>query len=154
MPARIKPSLTPYEALRPAQPDPMKDISVGCAGLSTTGSASGVAADQRQPDRKLAVRNLRSVVSTTTSLLRFAASMTNRALIPYTVTARFIDCHTIPVSMTQLSCAHCHEHRQSKMVGKHSEVTGCVWDNQACFNCHQIGTDSRPSPLGAVRHKV
>ncbi|MCA9292908.1 MAG: hypothetical protein KDA20_03750 [Phycisphaerales bacterium] len=48
------------------------------------------------------------------------------------------DCHTVPGS-SAFSCIDCHEHRQSRMDDKHSDVNGYVWQSQACYSCHPNG---------------
>ena len=49
------------------------------------------------------------------------------------------DCHTNPSSYVQFSCLTCHEHSQSKMNNKHEEVSGYVYQSNACLSCHPNG---------------
>lgn len=48
-------------------------------------------------------------------------------------------CHTNPNNFQVFDCTNCHEHRQSRMDEKHREVSGYVYNSQACFNCHPRG---------------
>ncbi len=49
------------------------------------------------------------------------------------------DCHIMPAPA--FSCIDCHEHRQSKMDDKHSDVGGYVWASSFCLDCHPDGRD-------------
>jgi hypothetical protein len=49
------------------------------------------------------------------------------------------ECHKTPDNFSQFSCTHCHEHRQSSMDNEHDDVTGYVYEDQACYACHPRG---------------
>ena len=51
------------------------------------------------------------------------------------------DCHLDPNNLMTFSCTHCHEHNQSEMDDKHSEVGGYVWSSPACYTCHPNGKE-------------
>jgi hypothetical protein len=51
------------------------------------------------------------------------------------------DCHTTPGDFQSFSCLGCHEHSQSRMDDKHSDVAGYVYESSACLNCHPTGRD-------------
>jgi len=48
-------------------------------------------------------------------------------------------CHENPSTFTQFTCFNCHEHSQSNTDPRHREVSGYVYDSQACYSCHQDG---------------
>ena len=37
------------------------------------------------------------------------------------------------------TCLNCHEHSRSEMDDNHNEVSGYVYDSQACLSCHPNG---------------
>jgi hypothetical protein len=47
-------------------------------------------------------------------------------------------CH-LNNDLSDFSCTHCHEHRQSEMADQHDEVSGYVWESHACLQCHPSG---------------
>jgi len=49
------------------------------------------------------------------------------------------DCHPNQQDHRVFSCLGCHEHEQSRMNDKHSEVGGYVYDSNACYTCHPRG---------------
>jgi len=49
-------------------------------------------------------------------------------------------CH-LNNDLTDFSCTHCHEHRQSAMNSEHDDVSGYVWQSHACLNCHPDGSE-------------
>lgn len=51
------------------------------------------------------------------------------------------DCHIDPNNTQIFECVLCHDHNQQKMDDKHSEVSGYVWDSQACLSCHPNGKE-------------
>jgi hypothetical protein len=52
------------------------------------------------------------------------------------------DCHTAaPSDFTVFSCLNCHEHRQSEMDDEHDEVSGYVYESNACLSCHPNGDE-------------
>jgi hypothetical protein len=51
------------------------------------------------------------------------------------------DCHTVPNNFVMFSCIDCHDHRQSEMDDRHSDVNGYVWTTSACISCHPTGTE-------------
>ncbi|MGB9663674.1 MAG: hypothetical protein ACPL25_01975 [Ignavibacteria bacterium] len=50
-------------------------------------------------------------------------------------------CHTNPSNFAVFSCITCHEHNKTKMDNKHKNVSGYVYNSQACYNCHPNGDD-------------
>ncbi len=48
-------------------------------------------------------------------------------------------CHTVPSDYRSYTCLTCHEHRQSEMDPKHSEVQGYVYQSSECLRCHPAG---------------
>lgn len=47
------------------------------------------------------------------------------------------DCHTTPSDYKQFSCVACHEHNQTEMNAKHTEVAGYLYLSSECYRCHQ-----------------
>ncbi|MFT5198463.1 MAG: hypothetical protein ACI87O_001120 [Planctomycetota bacterium] len=50
------------------------------------------------------------------------------------------ECH-LSLGSNDISCTHCHEHRQSEADAEHDGVSGYVWLTSACYNCHPNGQD-------------
>ncbi len=50
------------------------------------------------------------------------------------------DCHISPGNFRVFSCFTCHEHDQARTNDKHREVSGYVYESNACYNCHPRGT--------------
>ncbi|RMF57129.1 MAG: hypothetical protein D6748_11805, partial [Calditrichaeota bacterium] len=51
-----------------------------------------------------------------------------------------MDCHTSPGSFQVFSCFEgCHEHNKNRMDDKHREVSGYVYESNACYSCHPSG---------------
>jgi hypothetical protein len=50
------------------------------------------------------------------------------------------DCHTNPSSFKDFECINCHEHKQTDMDAKHSQVQFYDYVSTACYNCHPRGT--------------
>ncbi len=63
------------------------------------------------------------------------------------------DCHTNQSDYSVFSCITCHEHSQSKMDDKHKDVSGYVYDSNACYDCHPNGKEDGgvPNPLHIKR---
>lgn len=57
------------------------------------------------------------------------------------------DCHFNQSNYAQFSCIACHEHNQTDMDDKHSDVTGYQYTSSACLACHPDG-----SATGAFNH--
>lgn len=53
------------------------------------------------------------------------------------------ECHTNPSSYASFSCIDCHEHSQSEMNGEHDDVSGYIWESNACLNCHPNGEEDK-----------
>ncbi len=49
------------------------------------------------------------------------------------------DCHTAPNNYAVFSCVVCHEHNQSEMDDKHSDVNDYRYESNACLSCHPTG---------------
>ena len=49
------------------------------------------------------------------------------------------DCHTVSTNFSSFSCVTCHEHNQTEMNDKHSEVNGYSYNSISCFDCHPTG---------------
>ena len=49
------------------------------------------------------------------------------------------DCHKTATNYSQFSCIDCHEHNQSDMQSKHSDVANYTWTSAACYSCHPKG---------------
>lgn len=49
------------------------------------------------------------------------------------------DCHTNPNNYAVFSCIDCHEHNQADMADEHDDVSGYVWNSNACLECHPNG---------------
>jgi hypothetical protein len=56
-------------------------------------------------------------------------------------------CHTNPNNFAVFSCITCHEHNKTKMDNEHRNVSGYVYNSQACYNCHPNGTQLRMNNL-------
>ena len=55
------------------------------------------------------------------------------------------DCHPVPANFSIFTCIDCHEHNQPDMDDDHDEVTGYVYESNACYACHPDGgEDSLP----------
>lgn len=50
------------------------------------------------------------------------------------------ECHTTVGNYGLFSCTDCHDHNQSDMDSKHSEVGGYLFNSNACFECHPQGS--------------
>ncbi len=49
-------------------------------------------------------------------------------------------CHYVPGNYSVFSCFfNCHEHSQSRMDSEHREVSGYLYDSNACYQCHRNG---------------
>lgn len=48
-------------------------------------------------------------------------------------------CHEVANNFTQFTCFNCHEHRQSEADAEHKDISGYVYDSQACLSCHSSG---------------
>ncbi|NND70388.1 MAG: hypothetical protein HKN43_02310 [Rhodothermales bacterium] len=51
------------------------------------------------------------------------------------------DCHPEPSAFQVFTCMTCHEHRQSEMDDKHSEVNGYSYLSTLCLSCHPDGNN-------------
>ena len=51
-------------------------------------------------------------------------------------------CH-LNNELSDFSCTHCHEHRQSAMDSEHDGESGYVWESHACLGCHPDGSQFR-----------
>jgi hypothetical protein len=49
------------------------------------------------------------------------------------------NCHTNPNDYAIFSCITCHEHNQTEMNAKHSEVQNYAYDSNLCYTCHPTG---------------
>ncbi len=49
------------------------------------------------------------------------------------------DCHQNPANYQVFTCISCHDHNQTSMDNKHSDVTGYSYNSAACFQCHPTG---------------
>ena len=49
------------------------------------------------------------------------------------------DCHTNPGSLVTFSCIDCHEHDKPQSDEEHTEVSGYLYESNACFSCHPTG---------------
>jgi hypothetical protein len=49
------------------------------------------------------------------------------------------DCHPDMQDHGIFDCLGCHAHEQSRMIDKHDEVGGFVYESNACYACHQRG---------------
>jgi len=54
-----------------------------------------------------------------------------------------LTCHNDPADFGVFSCTDCHEHRQSSMDGKHSDVDGYIYESKACYGCHPNGNSDQ-----------
>ncbi|MEW6410934.1 MAG: hypothetical protein AB1483_00515 [Candidatus Zixiibacteriota bacterium] len=50
------------------------------------------------------------------------------------------ECHTIPTDFSSFDCTNCHEHNQTDMDAKHTEVTNYQYLSSACYSCHPTGS--------------
>jgi len=50
------------------------------------------------------------------------------------------ECHTVASDYSIFSCIDCHEHNKPEMDSKHSEVSGYVYESNACLDCHPDGS--------------
>jgi hypothetical protein len=52
------------------------------------------------------------------------------------------ECHTTPNDFSTFSCIQCHEHsNQSDVNNDHDEVSGYIYESNACYACHPDGDD-------------
>lgn len=51
------------------------------------------------------------------------------------------ECHTVSTSFAVFDCTNCHEHRQSEMDDKHSDVNNYEFSSSACYTCHPNGRE-------------
>lgn len=53
-----------------------------------------------------------------------------------------VDCHTTAGDFTMFSCIDCHEHDDQNQVDEdHEDVSGYIYESNACFACHPNGED-------------
>ncbi|MBK9386384.1 MAG: hypothetical protein IPN34_16350 [Planctomycetes bacterium] len=57
-------------------------------------------------------------------------------------------CHTNAANFQVFDCTNCHAHRRSEMDDEHREVSGYVYQSQACYNCHPNGRESGGAERG------
>ena len=50
------------------------------------------------------------------------------------------DCH-VSSNFREFSCLTCHPHDKTRMDNQHQDVTGYVYESQACYACHPQGTE-------------
>ncbi len=50
------------------------------------------------------------------------------------------ECHPNPENYAEFTCIACHEHNQADMDEEHSDISGYVYNNQACLECHPDGS--------------
>ncbi|MDD8017474.1 MAG: hypothetical protein PHP42_03800 [Bacteroidota bacterium] len=50
-----------------------------------------------------------------------------------------VDCHAASPNYAVFECINCHEHSQARTDGRHGEVSGYVYQSQACYRCHPSG---------------
>jgi len=53
------------------------------------------------------------------------------------------ECHTNAGNYTIFSCIDCHEHNESEMNGEHDEVSGYIYESNACLDCHPNGSEDK-----------
>jgi hypothetical protein len=51
------------------------------------------------------------------------------------------DCHVNAGDYGVFECIFCHAHTESEMDDKHEDVSGYVWESQACYQCHPNGRE-------------
>ena len=49
-------------------------------------------------------------------------------------------CHTDSSDYSNFTCFACHQHDQSRMDDKHSDVSGYAYDSDRCYACHPTGS--------------
>lgn len=49
------------------------------------------------------------------------------------------DCHINPTNFASFECINCHEHNQTDMDNKHSQVNNYQYGSAACYGCHPQG---------------
>lgn len=53
------------------------------------------------------------------------------------------DCHQSDAgSFADYTCVSCHAHEQDVAIGRHTFITGFVWQSSACFSCHPTGNEA------------
>jgi hypothetical protein len=50
-------------------------------------------------------------------------------------------CHITPGNFTSFSCIDCHEHNQPEMNDEHDDVSGYIYQSEACYSCHPNGSE-------------
>jgi len=60
-----------------------------------------------------------------------------------------IECHTSPDNYVLFTCIDCHDHNQVDMDEEHNGISGYVYENNACLECHPDGTGE-----GAFDHNL
>ena len=48
-------------------------------------------------------------------------------------------CHVQPANYNLFECILCHDHAQSRMDPRHTNVSGYSFNSQACYSCHPRG---------------
>lgn len=52
------------------------------------------------------------------------------------------ECHTTAGDFSMFSCIDCHEHNNpSRLANEHDEVSGYVYESNACYSCHPDGSE-------------
>ncbi len=64
------------------------------------------------------------------------------------------DCHTNPTNYAQFSCINCHEHNQTDMNIQHANVTGYVYNSNACLDCHPDGESKKKHQDQKINYRM
>jgi Zn finger protein HypA/HybF involved in hydrogenase expression len=60
------------------------------------------------------------------------------------------DCHAQDAgSFTDYTCVSCHDHSADVAAGRHTYITGFVFQSSACFSCHPTGNEA---PINVEEH--
>jgi hypothetical protein len=59
------------------------------------------------------------------------------------------DCHQSDSTFTDYTCVSCHAHSADVAVGRHTFITGFVFQSSSCFSCHPTGNEA---PINVDEH--
>ena len=56
------------------------------------------------------------------------------------------DCHQGADSFADFTCVSCHDHDATVAAGRHTFISGFVFQSSACFSCHPTGNEAAITP--------
>jgi Zn finger protein HypA/HybF involved in hydrogenase expression len=56
------------------------------------------------------------------------------------------DCHQSADTFADYTCVSCHDHSADVAAGRHTFISGFVFQSSACFSCHPTGLEAAITP--------